>query len=73
MLFAIYLDSTVNISELFWNFWHFIHKKRIIMLINMASTRSKSSSSKNQNTKAEDSDLISLNMVKDYLKFKKVL
>ena len=35
---------------------------------NMASTRSKSSSSKIQNTKAEDSDLISLNMVKELLK-----
>lgn len=34
----------------------------------MASTRSKSSSSKNQNTKVEDSDLISLNMVKELLK-----
>ena len=21
----------MNISELFWNFWHFIHKNRIIM------------------------------------------
>ena len=31
MLFAIYLDGTVSISELFWNFLHFIHKNRIIM------------------------------------------
>ena len=34
----------------------------------MASTHSKSSSSKNQNTQTEDSDLISLNMVKELLK-----
>ena len=31
MLFAIYLDGTVSISELFWNFLHFIHKNRVIM------------------------------------------
>ena len=31
MLFAIYLDGTVYISELFWNFLSFIHNNRIIM------------------------------------------
>ena len=31
MLFAIYLDGTVYISELFWNFLSVIHNNRIIM------------------------------------------
>ena len=31
MLFAIYLDGTVHISELSWNFLSFIHNNRIIM------------------------------------------
>ena len=31
MLFGIYLDGTVYISELFWNFLSFIHNNRIIM------------------------------------------
>ena len=31
MLFAIYVDGTVYISELFWNFLSFIHNNRIIM------------------------------------------
>ena len=31
MLFAIYLDGTVHISELFLNFLSFIHNNRIIM------------------------------------------
>ena len=31
LLFAIYLDGTVSIFELFWNFSHFIHNNRIIM------------------------------------------
>ena len=31
MLFAIYLDGTVYISELFWNFLSFIRNNRIIM------------------------------------------
>ena len=31
MLFAIYLDGTVHISELFWKFLSFIHNNRIIM------------------------------------------